>query len=93
MCMFDVVDRNLMQVDVRSAVSRTATRTKTNGFTRTSRCHQRVDVDQVVVLCTPQKPDRSPISSRISYNDDGFRGLLTPCIVRTRTHARKQNAT
>jgi hypothetical protein len=34
-----------------------------------------------------QKPDRSSIPSRISYNDNGFRGLLTPCLVRARTHS------
>jgi hypothetical protein len=37
-CIFNVVDWNLMQDDVRSAIPRTATRKKTNGFLRTSRC-------------------------------------------------------
>jgi hypothetical protein len=38
-----------------------------------------------------QKPDRSSIPSRISYNDNGFRGLLTPCLVRARTHSRESS--
>ena len=87
MRMFDVLDRNSMQVDIRSAVPQTATRKKTNGFPRTSRCHQRVDVDQTFVLCAPQKLDLSPISSRISYNDDGFGDLLTLFLVRARTQS------
>jgi hypothetical protein len=90
--MFDVVDQNSMQVDIRSAVPQTATRKKTNRFLRTSRFHQRVDVDQIVTSCGPEKPNQSPISSRISYNDDGFRDLLTPCLMRARTKPGKQNA-
>jgi hypothetical protein len=39
--------------------------------------------------CAIQKSDRSSISSKISYNDDGFIGLLTPCLVRARTQSRE----
>lgn len=76
------VHQNSMKVDVHRAVPRTATRKKTNRFPRTRRCGSReqadvdfanesidqwTDVDQAVVSCAPQKPDQSPIPSRISW--------------------------